>query len=68
MALNVEVKISGTGWLCVKNQRGNWIPVFQVTEEQLREWNDTFRLYTCIEEKAEQSVKPRKVQKAAKHK
>jgi hypothetical protein len=31
------LKISGTGWLCVL-ERGKWIAVFKLTEEQLREY------------------------------
>lgn len=31
------LKISSTGWLCVWD-RGKWIAVFKLTEEQLREY------------------------------
>lgn len=54
MALNIEVKISDTGYLCVRDMRNRWIPVFQVTAAQLREWNDTIKLYATVEK----TVKP----------
>jgi hypothetical protein len=33
-------KVSSAGWLCFEEANGNWIPLFKLTTEQLREWNE----------------------------
>lgn len=32
-----QLKISGTGWLCVFDS-GEWIAVFKLTDEQVEQW------------------------------
>ena len=33
--INEQYKVSGAGWLCMKNQPYKWIPVFQLNPEQI---------------------------------
>jgi hypothetical protein len=35
--MTLDMKVSGTGFLCAKHE-GEWLVLFQLTEEQLNEW------------------------------
>ena len=35
---SIEMKVSGTGWLCVKKATGEWLPVFELTHQQTLEY------------------------------
>ena len=34
----IELKVSGTGWLCVKKPNNEWIAVFELTPQQTLEY------------------------------
>jgi hypothetical protein len=34
-----QLKISGIGWLCILH-KGEWIAVFKLTPDQLRDWRE----------------------------
>lgn len=38
--MNTNVKVSGTGWLCVILANGAHVPVCKLTDQQIREYID----------------------------
>jgi hypothetical protein len=57
----IEIKISAAGWLCVKDYRGRWLPVFKVTGEQLHEFNETLKLEPTLKPKDKARKRSRQV-------
>lgn len=51
----LEVKVSGTGWLCHK-LFGTWIPVIQLTLQQTKDFN-TYRELAATSGEVEDSVR-----------
>lgn len=40
----VNVKVSGTDWLCVQKANNEWLPVFKLSPPQLREYVEAERV------------------------
>lgn len=36
----IELKVSGTGWLCVKMPDGSWLPAVELTPQQVQDYNE----------------------------
>ncbi len=46
-----EIKVSGTGWLCVKMPRSDaWMPVCQLTPEQIRNYNEVRLMFDLMQD------------------
>lgn len=46
----MEFKISGTGWLCIKDARGNWIPATKLDIKQIVDIKDTQSILGVMKE------------------
>lgn len=47
--MSIVVKVSGLNWLCLKMPDGAWLPVFKLTDEQVRDYHECTEVFRHIE-------------------